>query len=131
MTLDLTRSRGSATYTMFVETNGAVEVVARGVPVEHAIGIAVEHGGAGTALIAHWSEGSSRFFQLLRQRGDGAHECLLTAGVPGTTNFAVDAAKAMSAFGKMFLNDPAAVWNGSVESDEDYEQRLSEKRRPT
>jgi hypothetical protein len=114
---------------MFVETNGAVVVVARGVPVEHAIGIAAEHGGAGMALIAHWNEGSSRFFQLVRRRGDGAHERLLTAGVPETTDFAADAAKAMLAFGKMFLNDPGAVWNGSIEADEDYERRLSDGKR--
>jgi hypothetical protein len=110
---------------MFVETNGAaVELVARGVPVERALGIALEYGGAGQAMVAHWKVGSSRCFQLVRRTPDGAHERLLTAIVPCTTDFAADAARAMFAFEKMFLNDPGAVWNGSVEADQDYERRV-------
>jgi hypothetical protein len=54
------------TYTMFEERDGVVEIVARSVDLAQALGLAVEHGGAGSAMVAHWDAELSRCFELFR-----------------------------------------------------------------
>ncbi|MDX3965537.1 MAG: hypothetical protein QHD01_02920 [Bradyrhizobium sp.] len=113
------------TYTMSVEDEaGTEEIVARGVSLERALCIAIEHDGTGRATVTRREVGTGHVFSVGRRLfEDGAFECLAFAFMPRARFPELDRDCAVRTFERTLLENSGEFWRGRVETDGDHARR--------
>jgi hypothetical protein len=113
------------TYTMTIENDAGIEeTLARGIPLEDALKIAIEHDGAGEAIAIGRDVGKGRLVSIGRRRTeDGAFECLAFTFMQRAILPGLNEAYARRSFERKLLDNTGVFWGGRVETDDDYARR--------
>jgi hypothetical protein len=112
-------------YTMTIENEAGIEeTVARGVALEDALRIAIEHDGAGEAVLVVRDVGEGRLVSIGRRLSeDGAFECLAFVFTPRLRLPGPDEDHARRSFEQKLLANTGKFWGGRVETDDDHARR--------
>jgi hypothetical protein len=114
------------TYTMSIdEETGGEKILARGVGIEDALMIAIEHDRAGTATVVGRDVGKGRLVSIgcMHENGDFEHiafEFMRHACLPR-----LNEDYARRSFERKLLDNTGKFWGGRVETDEEHARRKS------
>lgn len=117
-------------HTMAIDNDAGIEqTLARGVSLDRALRIAIEHDGAGEATVSLRNLGKGRLVSIGRRlAANGAFECLAFAFMPLSRLPHSGEDHAQRSFERKLLDNKGVFWSGRVETDADYAHRTAARR---
>lgn len=112
------------TYTMTIgDEAGGEEVLARGVQIEDALKIAIEHDSGGVATVIGREVGKGRLVSIGRMYENGDFECLAFEFLRHACLPRLNEDYARRSFERKLLDNTGKFWSGRVETDDVHARR--------